>query len=64
MYITDVETLYKKRKRTPLLIWTWNFDFAKKSMSTFMKPTCFTIVGSFRKKGNRVKRDNLGPHRK
>lgn len=63
MYITDVDTLYKKQKRTPLLIWTRNFDFAE-SMSIFMKPTCFTIVGSLRKKGNRVKRDNLGPHRK
>lgn len=58
MYIIDVETFYKKRKRTPLLTWILNFDFAKKSMSTFMKPTCFTIVGSLRKKGNRVKRDN------
>lgn len=64
MYIIDVETFYKKRKRTPLLIWTWNFDFAEKSMSIFMKPTCFTTVGSFRKKGNQVKRDNLGTQRK
>lgn len=64
MYLTDVETLYKKEKRTPLLMWTWNFDFAIKSMSIFMRPTCFTIVDSLRKKGNRVKRDNLGPHRK
>lgn len=64
MYLADVETLRKKEKRTSLLMWTWDFDFALKSMSIFMRPTCFTIVGSLRKKGNWIKRDNLGPHRK
>lgn len=64
MYLADVETLHKKEKRTSLLMWTWDFDFALKSMSIFMRPTCFTIVGSLRKKGNWIKRDNLGPHRK
>lgn len=64
MYFADVETLHKKEKRTSLLMWTWDFNFSLKSMSIFMRPTCFTIVGSLRKKGNWIKRDNLGPHRK
>lgn len=64
MYIIDVEIFYKKRKRILFLIWILNFDFVKKFMFIFMKFICFIIVGLFRKKGNRVKRDNLGLYRK
>lgn len=62
MYIIDVEIFYKKRKRILFLIWIWNFDFVE-FMFIFMKFIRFIIVGLFRKKGNRVKRDNLGLYR-